>query len=204
MPLFRLLFILVGLAGAGWGLYEQRQRRRRLSAPLENDPQPAEDVPALLEHLRSADWRVRVAAVHTLSKLDDPSAAPRLLDMLDDVDSDVRDAAVNALVKLGCSTIPDLQEKLHSSSQDTRIAAAQALGRIGDSAPIADLIDLLQGDVSAWVRMAAAAALGDIGAVSAVPALIKAMIDPDGSVRKSAKDALVRIGTPEALKALAN
>lgn len=205
MPFVRLLFIVASLVGAGWGLYE-RQRKQQHPVSPGAPPTPAlqADIPVLIMHLRHKDWRMRVEAVYRLGQSHDPSVIPYLLDLLDDPDSDVRDAVVSVLGDQGEKIVAEVRSGLQSSSQDARIAAAQILGQIGSSAASPDLIDLMQHDVSAWVRAAAAEALGKIGHMSAIPALIKAMTDPDSSVRKTAKDALIHIGTPEALKALAN
>ena len=63
------------------------------------------------------------------------------------------------------------------------------------------LIKLLQ-DLNGDVRKNAASTLGSIGegAINAVPALVQALKDQD--VRRNAATALIRIGTPEALKAV--
>lgn len=204
MPVVRLLFIVASLIGAGWGLYERQRKQQNVSADVPPTAELQPDIPSIIVHLRHGDWQVRVEAVNRLSSAGDPALAPYLLDLLDDPDSDVRDAVVAALSQYGHSVADGVCASLESSSQDARIAAAQVLGHVGSADSIPDLIAVLQNDVSAWVRIAAAEALGEIRQVRAVPALIKAMTDTDSTVRKTAKDALIRIGTPEALKALAN
>ena len=80
------------------------------------------------------------------------------------------------------------------------------MGQIGEGASdaVPDLIQALQ-DQDHQVRMNAASTLGSIGSEVAVPALIKLLQDPNaerfGSV-SVLEEALGKIGTPEALKAI--
>jgi HEAT repeat protein len=62
-----------------------------------------------------------------------------------------------------------------------RMAAAEALGRIGDTQAVAPLVRAL-GDPDVGVRGAAAYALGTIGPL-AVPALLVALSAPNGQNR---------------------
>jgi HEAT repeat protein len=74
-----------------------------------------------------------------------------------------------------------------------RQIAAEALGEIGDTGAIPDLIRLLE-DPLEQVRKSAARALGKIGHDDTVPGLIGALTDDDYSVRAEAGDILVRMG----------
>ena len=115
----------------------------------------------------------------------------------------------------GCETQEQKVEKLIKQLQDqdvnVRMNAVRALMLIGTPAAIKAaegatpfLIQQLQNDQDKWVRMLAAMALGPIGegAVNAVPTLIQAFQDPHATVRQGAAEALEKIGTPEALKAV--
>ena len=107
--------------------------------------------------------------------------------------------------------VEKLIKQLQDQNVDVRMNAVRALGKIGtpeaikaaeDAIPF--LIQQLQNDQDKWVRMLAAMALGPIGegAVNAVPTLIQAFQDPHATVRQGAAEALEKIGTPEALKAV--
>ena len=80
--------------------------------------------------------------------------------------------AINQLMNLGESVIPELIEALGYKNQMVRVNAVYVLGRMG------------------------------LPAKSAIPALTKVLIDDSPLVRESAAEALRKIGTPEAMKAL--
>jgi HEAT repeat protein len=144
---------------------------------------------------------VRQTAAHTLGERRDESAIPALLQALDDSDSDVREEVADALSQIGAVCVPGLLAQTSHRDQHTRIAAIRALGQIGDPLAITTLVRALD-DESAWVRAAAAEALGALVAVDAVKPLIARLSDPDRAVQQSARIALQRIGTDEALDAL--
>ena len=111
--------------------------------------------------------------------------------------------------------VPDLIQALQDQDHQVRMNAASALGSIGSEVVVPALIQLLleDQDCGAYgllvqdhqVRMNAASTLGSIGSEVAVPALIKLLQDPNaerfGSV-SVLEEALGKIGTPEALKAI--
>ena len=107
--------------------------------------------------------------------------------------------------------VEKLIKQLQDQNVDVRMNTVRALGKIGtpeaikaaeDAIPF--LIQQLQNGQDKWVRMLAAMALGPIGegAVNAVPTLIQTFQDPHATVRQGAAEALEKIGTPEALKAV--
>lgn len=82
-----------------------------------------------------------------------------------------------------------------------RLNAAEALGKIGDTAAVPALIEALQ-DSNSIVSREAALALGIIGDVSAVPALNGILNHKAPSVRESAVKALGKIGGSRVVPAL--
>ncbi len=95
----------------------------------------------------------------------------------------------------------------NDSNAIIRSGCARALGQIGDSQAISILIDRLQNDSHSRVRIECAKALGQIGDAQAVSVLIIAQKDTgrvvEDSVAESATKALEKIGTAEALEAVA-
>lgn len=79
------------------------------------------------------------------------------------------------------------------AERDIRLAAIEALGKIGDLRAVEPLIAALQ-DSSWGVRQHAAAALGMIGDTRAVKPLTAAFKDSKKVVRKAAAEALKKIG----------
>lgn len=92
---------------------------------------------------------------------------------------------------------------LSSDIPELRMAAASALGKLGDESGISSLKSALS-DGDPRVRQRVCTALGEINHASAVPALIDRLSDPNGQVRHEAAIALSAIGTDQALAALKN
>lgn len=89
--------------------------------------------------------------------------------------------------------ITDLTTMLSSSSEKTRLSAVLSLARLGDKRAMKPLVTALQ-DPNAQIRAVAATALGKLGHKAALPALKTAATeDVDGSVRKSARDAVATV-----------
>lgn len=113
-------------------------------------------------------------------------------------------ALILALVLLAGDTparadrVEDLARTLDEDRDEkARIAAAVALGRIGDARAVPALIRALA-DKSAVVRGVAASALGHIGDPRAIPALERAVGDESDVVKKRARDALAEIREKQA------
>jgi hypothetical protein len=97
--------------------------------------------------------------------------------------------------------------KINDINENVRAYVVAALWRIGDTRGVEPLIAVLS-DTHWWVRGRAAQALGDIGDGRAVRPLIGLLADTDKHawdrrVCDFAAEALERIGTPEALAAVA-
>ena len=152
-------------------------------------------------HFTGADTR-RWRAVHGIYALGPAakSAVPRIVAILEDKDPGVKITAVTALGLMQSaaeSAIPSLLKILTDNDPDVRRNAAEALGRIGRRPEIVvpALVDRLQ-DIDIGVRLFAILALSDgFGpkAKAAVPALLKAIEDPQETIHRSARDALTQI-----------
>src|SRR6056297_3658736 len=139
-----------------------------------------------------------------------------------DDEDEVRAAAVEGLDKIGSDAVEQLLVKitgskiqegadwatakkfanaLSSEVPELRMAAASALGKLGETSAVPALVDALT-DENPQVRVRAAAALAQLDHPKAVPALIERLSDPDGEVRMEAAVALASIGTDQALAAL--
>ncbi len=97
--------------------------------------------------------------------------------------------------------IQELLEMLVSGSEDSREAAALALGRFGAAAVERLAAILVEGEPDA--RWWAARALAEVGREGAVPPLVRVLTDPDPDMRACAALALGRIGDGSAGPALA-
>ncbi len=134
-------------------------------------------------------------AIQALAEIGEP-AVPALLQALEHRDYWARTGAIEALQLIASQhgghavEPPPLLALLEDRSKSVRRAAALALGSLGDRMALEQLL-LLLNDHQATVREAAATALGELGDATAAQALMHlGRRDPDGSVRRAAREAL--------------
>ena len=168
------------------------------------DPIPvAAKLAALLE---DQDPRVRVTAAQALGKIAVPDSVPALLRSLEDSHPDVRAMGAWALGRFGEDVLDEaglaLAERLDDPSPAVKQAAAQALGAVGSTQTIVELLTerLAHSDVE--TRRASVQALTWLEAGSAYHVLIKALGDPDARVRQGAVAALGEMVDPRSLPAI--
>jgi HEAT repeat protein len=108
-----------------------------------------ESVPILLRALEEAP-AVAAAAARALGRIGDPVACRSVRPLLDSGFAHLRLAAIDAVMSLGdAEAVPQLMTILTSLSEE-RVAAAVALGALGDAGVIGPLCKLLKGsDLSA-------------------------------------------------------
>lgn len=183
------------------------------------------DVDALLDRLKLSDsTSVRKRAAELLGAVvdDEPQAIDSLVRVArTDDDEAVRGAAIDALDAVGPDAIERLivemagidpggadwvrgrafVETLSADRPELRMAAANALRRLGDPDTLRALVAALD-DPQPGVRARVARACGAVGDERAVDALAKRLNDRDGRVRRAAADALAAIGTDRALSPL--
>ena len=84
---------------------------------------------------------VRAAAARALGVIDAPDAVPDLGRLLDDPAAIVREAAIDAAAQASARRLaPQIVPRLADTHHEVRLAAARALGRIGDASAVAPLI----------------------------------------------------------------
>src|SRR6056297_3591160 len=176
--------------------------------------------------LESESPAVRARAAKLLGDLandsDSESVETLVSVAVTDDNEEVRSAAVEGLDAIGSGAVEQLLIKITGSKIDSgadwataqkfakalssevpelRMAAASALGQLGEASALPKLVDRL-GDDNPHVRVRCAAALAQLDHPQAVPALINRLSDPHGEVRREAAVALASIGTDQALAAL--
>lgn len=164
-------------------------------------------IPALLDASRSEFYTVRAKAVTALGIIGNPEVVDWILPALKDSHEEVRSAAVLALGKF---RLPFTFEKIANVLLDdpvieVRQAAARALGNTKHPTAAFFLMEALQ-DSFWWYEREEAArdllqAIENIGS-PAVDALIKALGNREGTVRKYAAEILGKIGDPRAIEEL--
>ncbi|MCC6905918.1 MAG: HEAT repeat domain-containing protein [Anaerolineae bacterium] len=127
----------------------------------------------------------------------------RTLDELQTDDMEARRAALDRLVRIGPDALPVLLVALMTRDERTREAAAWALGELGDTRAVPELLRRLHEEQSALVRDAVTWALELIGDARAIPELLVALAhDEESVVRDGCAEALSAIGGGDALPGL--
>jgi HEAT repeat protein len=144
----------------------------------------------------------RTGLISALGKIGDPAALDTLISVALDPASGRDITAIIALGRLGdIRAVPVLVQKLHHPYAQIRFRAVQALGRLYAKHPdIASHVIAVLADTDNRVQCEAISILAQQREQRAVDALIAAL-DFSGA-HGSARKALRRIGTPEALAAL--
>lgn len=212
------------VTGGAWHARIGEALLRHFAPPNAKKMRGERDVPGLVRALGHKDPGVQYAAAEALGELREPSAVPPLMELLTaDRYSGVRWKAAEALARIGEPAVVPLIGALHHPDEDVRWKAAIALGEIGDDRAIQPLIELL-GDPDRFVQSRAAYALGEFGTrvtpllcralatgppsvrrgaalalqkirdPAALDDLLRAAVDPDGSVRSAALEALMHHG----------
>jgi len=114
-----------------------------------------------------------------------------------------RNEVANEMAALGVEAVPEIITATRHRLPYVRLAAARALGRIGDRRAVTPLAELLARDSDSEVRGAAASSLGLLHDPRAVDALVSALGDKDETVQVIAAFALALQKRPEAVPALA-
>ncbi|MFH1652726.1 MAG: HEAT repeat domain-containing protein [Pseudomonadota bacterium] len=175
-------------------------RKHAASVLVRIDPLNKHSVVALIEALKDKDNSVIEEAAISLGKFATMAkqAIPNLFDLLKHSNVSITNAAVQALGNIGKDAIPFLISALMNESSNIRGGVAEVLGRLGKIAQpsLGLLIRLLHKDSSSQVRIDVAKALGEIQSFPSIviPALTKALKDPNPIVRKQVAKALSNFG----------
>ena len=167
-------------------------------------------VPELMRVIAGESDRVARAAFDALGKIGYSTSVPQLTDELASPNTDVeREVAAVSLIGLTGEgpALPPLLTALGNAAIPVRIAAARALGRLGNRAATGYLTEVLEDeDQPRDVLLAVQRALGDLGDASAVLALRAASEWPDQVLATATHRTLVRLGyarvVPEEREAL--
>ena len=154
--------------------------------------------PELLRLVDSESNRVARAAAAALPRLEYDLRVPTPTEQSDppDADTETRVAAATAVLGIigNSSVLKHIVPALDSRSVPVRMAAARALGRLGDPSAVHRLINVLEGDPPVRMAQVAAQALGELGDPSSAYALEAAKKSTDAAVRHAAQMALIRMG----------
>jgi HEAT repeat protein len=167
----------------------------------------------LARGLHDDDRQTRLCAVRGLADRDDRRVLPLLRAALDDPYCWVRDRARVGMCRVDRDEADEAAMRLlHDRNRLLRLHAASQLAQVGNTKAVPALIGLLQRATAPWLRASVARALGEIGDERAVPVLTELLgaapsVEPalgDDPVARCAREALQRIGTLDARRALRN
>ncbi len=102
--------------------------------------------PLLIKALQDPHNAVRECAALGLRKQPDRAAIPALIESLQGEDGELAHLVVDALTSIGAEAVLPLIELLKNGPQKARLAAIQALARIGDARSIPALVEALNAD----------------------------------------------------------
>jgi HEAT repeat protein len=179
------------------------QARIRAIEALGNTGKPTMVAP-LIETLRDPDVNVREAAFRALGLLAHPSARDALRQRWTRGGMPIErvwNAFALVRIEAHAGARAFLARALTKGSARARIAATEALGRIGDRSSLAILEESLA-DEDWAVRFNVCKALGDAGSPDAVDLLLAALKDSDFRVISAASMALAKIRNPRAYEPL--
>ena len=159
-----------------------------------------------VERLRNARrWRARALAAELLGRVGNAKAVPALLATVQATrieDADVRDIALRALARIADPrAVAPLTEVLDVAEPWLAPHIADILARHGEAA-VEPLLAVLDRRAASPSRPWAANVLGELRATPALPALLRALDDPDDEVRAKSATALGRLGDRSAVTPL--
>lgn len=175
-----------------------------VQSPESNHPDQV--VARLVSLLKDPDPVVRRTAALSLGKIADPGVAVALREGLFDPDETVRRYSAWALGNLGDSAIDPaglvLVQQLNDPVPEVKTAVAQAIGKIGATQGMVELLGEALNEADPETRRAVVQALGWLESPSAYQMLLDALTDEDADVRQGAVAALGELGDAHALPAI--
>ena len=154
---------------------------------------------AIAAQLPGLEPSTQVVVLGALADRGDRAALPAVARATRSGDENVKAAAIRAIAVLGDESNVGLLTEMAAGGDDAGRAAGDALGRIRGAGIANVLIEIVEGAGEPGVRVQAIQALNARGEVTAVPALLRAAKDEDGSVRNASYRALGSLAGEEDL-----
>ncbi len=136
-----------------------------------------EDVPLLIEKIKSQDAKERNSAISIMQERGD-IVIPYLVKNLKSDDVDVRILSLNTLGLVNAKeAIDPIKEMLNDEDQNVREAAIEALGRLKAEKEVELLTELMEKEEDEWSKIPYIVALGEIGDPYPIPVLLQYLDD---------------------------
>lgn len=164
---------------------------------------PREAVARVIEAVAGKDPALRAVAIANISALSAPGAAERFAAELPKLAANVQAMLIGALAECGDAAVaPAIVSAASSRHPEVRIAAAEALGRIGDASSVEVLSRLVAEGGSDAEKQAAAKSLRSLRGDGVDAALVDRMTAAPQSARPELIEALVARDAKGAVPAL--
>jgi HEAT repeat protein len=139
---------------------------------------------------------VRIAAIVSLGKLNEPQAVAALASLIETPDSDIRRAALQALGKIQHpEALPPLLGALRSPDREQRLEAVQALGTRSEPDVVSNLQWTSLADQDTEVVRSAITALARLASPTAIAALVELTVE--ARCREASIEQLSQFGEPQ-------
>jgi HEAT repeat protein len=102
--------------------------------------------PLLIKALHDPEMTIRECAALGLRQQPDPAAIPDLIECIQSEDRELARLAVDAFVSIGAEAVLPLIDQFKNGQTRARLAAVQALARIGDTRSIPALCEVFETD----------------------------------------------------------
>jgi HEAT repeat protein len=138
----------------------------------------------LIEQLHSPELAMRDLALRAIRELREPQVTPRLVEELDRLSPELQALVIAALADRGePGARAAIEMRAKTGSEDVRVAAVQALARIGGASSLPILLSALKDAASAPVAAAARASLAQIPAPETNAFVQRALSTADPALR---------------------
>jgi HEAT repeat protein len=147
--------------------------------------------------IHSTGDRKRIALLHVLGILKDPSSMQIMYDALKDPDQEIRMTAIKELGKFGREALGPLTDAMHDPDPYVRAAAVESLGDIG--LPVLDQLITALKDPDGHIRAAALKGISKIGEAGQFM-LVQTLDDPIDRFDGRSRTFLRRVGGNQSIQ----
>lgn len=142
---------------------------------------------------KAGDKAVRIAAIHAVAALGDPSAAPALIALLADIEKEIASAAQESLASLpGKEVDAAVTEMFEKGQPAQRLVAVDLIARRRMTTSVPALMKATT-DADAAVRQAAIRQVGEMAGPADLPTLLNLLLKAEGGDTGAAEQAVVSL-----------
>lgn len=151
-----------------------------------------EAVQPLLDDIDNEDYDIRKFIVDVLGLIKDPRSVEQICRKLYDENANVACSAAEALGLIGSKEAVPALIGAFENVEDSRLPAAEALGKIGDPSSLEQLYAFAK-NKDPMIQYVVLEAIGNIGSTDSVPSLMPYLDDDDNTIAETALMAIINI-----------